>query len=81
MSQTSNEAQTQCFIETPIVILIGEQNTPLVFNILANILLTFTAVLGNVSILFSFVFVSILVSFVFDGQRSAWHSDVSFLAP
>lgn len=62
MSQTSNEAQTQCFIETPIVILIGEQNTPLVFNVLANILLTFTAVLGNVSILFSFVFVPSLRS-------------------
>lgn len=62
MSQTSNEARTQCFIETPIVILIGEQNTPLVFNILANILLTFTAVLGNVSILFSFVFVPSLRS-------------------
>lgn len=62
MSQRYNITRTECFIETPIIFLIGEQNTLLAFNMMANILLMLTAILGNVSILLSFVFVPSLRS-------------------
>ena len=58
MSLPSNTTRVKCFIETPILLLVSEQNTMLAVNILANILLMLTAILGNLSILLCFVFVS-----------------------
>lgn len=55
----NNATQAKCLVEVPVLSLIGERNGILV-NIIANIGLMFTAILGNVSILLSFVLVSSL---------------------
>ena len=62
MSSLLNTTRGECLFETPILLLIGEQSTMLVINMVANILLMFTAILGNVSILLSFMLVSSLHS-------------------
>ena len=62
MSPPLNTTRAKCFIETPILLLVGEQNTILAVNMLANILLMVTAILGNVLILLSFVLESSLRS-------------------
>lgn len=62
MSSPLNTTRAKCFIETPILSLVGEQNTMLAINMMANILLMLTATLGNFSILLSFVLVSSLRS-------------------
>ena len=60
MDATSNNStQNECLVDVPVLSLIGQQNGILV-NIVANIGLMFTAILGNVSILLSFVFESSL---------------------
>lgn len=62
MSSPLNTTRAKCFIETPILLLVGQQNTMLVVNMMANILLMMTAIFGNLSILLSFVLVSSLRS-------------------
>ena len=60
MDATSNNStQNECLVDVPVLSLIGQQSGILV-NIVANIGLMFTAILGNVSILLSFVFESSL---------------------
>lgn len=60
MDATSNNStQNECLVDVPVLSLIGQQSGILV-NIVANIGLVFTAILGNVSILLSFVFESSL---------------------
>jgi len=54
-----NATQADCLVEVPLLSLTGERVGILV-NIIANIGLMFTAILGNVSILLSFVFASSL---------------------
>ena len=62
MDATSNNStQNECLVDVPVLSLIGQQSGILV-NIVANIGLMFTAILGNVSILLSFVFESSLRS-------------------
>lgn len=56
MNATPNNAtQTECLVDVPVLSLTDERIGILV-NIIANIGLMFTAILGNVSILLSFVF-------------------------
>ena len=60
MDATSNNTtQNECLVDVPVLSLIGQQSGILV-NIVANIGLVFTAILGNVLILLSFVFESSL---------------------
>ena len=62
MSLTLNATRTECFIKPHILSLDGGGNIILAVNIVANIFLMLTAILGNCSILLSFVFVSSLRS-------------------
>ena len=55
----NNTTQADCLVEVPVLSLIGER-VGLLVNIMANIWFMFTAILGNVSIVLSFVFVSSL---------------------
>ena len=56
----NNNTQAGCLVEqVPVLSLIGER-FGILLNIIANIGLMFTAILGNVSILLSFVYVSYL---------------------
>ena len=55
----NNVTQADCLVEVPVLSLIGER-VGILLNIIANIGLMFTAILGNVSILLSFVYVSSL---------------------
>ena len=60
MNATSNNAtEFECLVDVPVLSLIGERSGILV-NIIANIGLMLTTILGNVSILLSFVFESSL---------------------
>ena len=61
MSLLLNETRGKCFVDVPVLLLIGEQHAILV-NIIANVSLALTAVAGNVSILLSFALVSTLHS-------------------
>ena len=58
---SSDEIRSKCFIDVPVLLLIGEKHAILV-NIVVNISLVLTASLENVSILLSFVFVTSLRS-------------------
>ena len=62
MSLALNTTRTECFFKPHILSLDGGGNIILTVNIVANILLVLTAILGNCSILLSFVFVSSLRS-------------------
>lgn len=59
---SSNTARNNCFIEPPILSLDDGKNTIVALNIFANIFLMLTAILGNASILVSFVYVPSLRS-------------------
>lgn len=56
MSLPLNTTKGECFIDIPVTLLIGEQNA-ILLNMVINIGLMFTATLGNVSILLSFILV------------------------
>ena len=61
MLGSSNETNNECFITVPVLFLMGEKHVLLV-NIAANVFFMLTASLGNVSILFSFLYVPSLRS-------------------
>ena len=62
MNLAINATRHICFIEPPIVLLKDGMNIIIAVNIIANMLLMFTAILGNTSILLSFVIVPSLHS-------------------
>ena len=53
-----NASISECFINVPVIILIGKYEYPILLNVIFNIGLMFTAAVGNILIIFSFMLVS-----------------------
>ena len=53
-----NASLSECFINVPVIILIGKYEYTILLNVIFNIGLMFTAAVGNILIIFSFMLVS-----------------------
>ena len=53
-----NASISECFINVPVIILIGKYEYAILLNVIFNIGLMFTAAVGNILIILSFMLVS-----------------------